>query len=120
MSVLFFYRFLCYSLYLLTCVTLGNVANNITLYEITTKYPDVIKGQKDRSIYILDQGIRHLVPDWVTYISLGLDKIKARVMGDAEVIKFPLGEPVSEKKNLSLADEHYKKFAYAQEGEDIW
>ena len=47
---------------------LSSIKSERVLYEIGSIY-SVIKGQKDRTIYVLDNGVRHEVPDWVTHIS---------------------------------------------------
>ena len=38
-----------------------------SLYEVSSN-STAIKGYRGRSIYILDSGVKHLIPDWITFL----------------------------------------------------
>ena len=39
------------------------------LYEVSIN-STAIKGYRGKSIYILDDGVKHLIPDWITFLRL--------------------------------------------------
>ena len=60
-------------------------------YEVSTN-SSVIKG-RGKSIYILDNGVKHHIPDWTTYISLGFTTENIAVVPESILETYPLGDP---------------------------
>lgn len=55
----------------------------------------VIKTYRDRTVYILKDGVRHTIPDWATFVALGYDVSEIKTLEDATVEGYPLGEDAS-------------------------
>lgn len=64
-------------------------------YTVCGKDP-VIKTYRDKSVYILHNGTRHVIPDWKTFVSLGYDLRDIQTYDDAKLEAIPLGEPASQ------------------------
>lgn len=55
----------------------------------------VIKTRSDRSVYVLDQSnIRHVIPDWSTFLSLGYDVNDIVTISDEKMKEYELGDPL--------------------------
>jgi hypothetical protein len=69
-----------------------------------TEYPfiytrdlrEVIKPVHGKSVYLLEDGVKHFIPDWSTFVSLGYDISSIRYMDDAEVNALPEGSEVKQ------------------------
>jgi uncharacterized protein YceK len=55
----------------------------------------VIKTYRDRTVYTLKDGVRHVIPDWATFVALGYDVSEIKTLEDAALEAYPLGEPAS-------------------------
>ncbi len=69
--------------------------NNRHLLELSSN-SSLIKGYKGRGIYIFDNGIKHHIPDWLTFIGMGFDLSQVKSIPDNEIEALPEGEPLSQ------------------------
>lgn len=57
---------------------------------------EVIKPVHSKAVYMLEEGVKHLIPDWATFVSLGYDISNIRYMDDAEADAIPEGNWVKQ------------------------
>jgi hypothetical protein len=75
-------------------VLLSFVISHI-ITNILAKDP-VIKTYYDRSVYTLSSdNVRHLIPDWSTFVSMGYDVGEIRTLKDEEMNAIPIGKEAS-------------------------
>jgi len=54
---------------------------------------ELVKGS-GKSIYVVENGILHHIPDWDTFIAYGFDLNNVKYISDAELNSYPVGEPL--------------------------
>ena len=54
---------------------------------------ELVKGS-GKSIYVVENGILHHIPDWDTFIAYGFDLHNVKYISDAELNSYPVGEPL--------------------------
>jgi len=53
----------------------------------------LVKGS-GKSIYVVEDGILHHIPDWDTFIAYGFDLHNVQYISDQELASYPIGEPL--------------------------
>lgn len=51
-----------------------------------------VKTPSSKSVYYIEDGTLHHIPDWNTFVSLGYDVDDIKVISDEELAKIPMGE----------------------------
>ncbi|RYH29032.1 hypothetical protein EON65_09995 [archaeon] len=62
-----------------------------------------IKTYRDKSVYALDSHkVRHLIPDWNTFVSSGFSQAEIKTVADEEMEKYPIGEPLGQIEEVAV------------------
>lgn len=62
-----------------------------------------IKTFRDKTVYALDSHkVRHVIPDWNTFVSSGFSQNEIRTVADEEMEKYPIGEPLGQIEEVSV------------------